>query len=410
MTGADRDWVTLANALGAENIRLTWAGIEGCEHLRQYLDARISARFVDLHFPPFNYLLWDKAYEERSTWLWTKILADYAWRLKSPFNKLRQVLKRDPVDIVVTNTAQVLLGAVLAQVVRRPHVWCVKECFDPSVVACRRFASWIVRMSTAVIVPSSAVARIFPASVHIFPDGNDVDRIRKGERQHSRAEVLQNLALPVERLVVAQAGGIFWLKGQHVTAEAFVRLATKNHPCFSLLFLGKSTSSYRERLDRILAHAPKEWRDAVRFLDYNPDDFSYLAAADIVVQPSVFPDSLPNAVREAMILGKPVIGSRDGGIPEMIHDGKTGLLVTPGDPDELAAALEHLLSSQRERERIGAAARLFANSQFDIQLRKQAFCDLLWSVTGERSRRHTRFLWLKRGSTENSAEPDRALD
>jgi glycosyltransferase involved in cell wall biosynthesis len=98
-----------------------------------------------------------------------------------------------------------------------------------------------------------------------------------------------------------------------------------------------------------------------------------LATADIVVHPSVFPDPLPNAIREAMILGKPVIGSRIGGIPEIILDGVTGCLVEPGDPAQLARALHQLLEDPGQRRQLGERAAIHATNHFNINYTKSEY-------------------------------------
>ena len=79
--------------------------------------------------------------------------------------------------------------------------------------------------------------------------------------------------------------------------------------------------------------------------------------ADIVVVPSVIPDALSRVLLEAMTAGRAVIATRVGGTPELILDGKTGLLVERNDPAGLAAALRSLLSDSRRRTELGAAAR-----------------------------------------------------
>ena len=76
------------------------------------------------------------------------------------------------------------------------------------------------------------------------------------------------------------------------------------------------------------------------------------------VAPSVVPDCLPNVVLEAMSEGKAVVGTNIGGIPDMILDGGTGLLVPPGDDLALAAAIERLSNDPALRERLGRAAQL----------------------------------------------------
>lgn len=79
--------------------------------------------------------------------------------------------------------------------------------------------------------------------------------------------------------------------------------------------------------------------------------------ADIVVVPSVIPDALSRVLLEAMAAARAVIATRVGGTPELILDGKTGLLVERNDPAELARAILSLLRDAGLRAELGAAAR-----------------------------------------------------
>jgi len=87
-----------------------------------------------------------------------------------------------------------------------------------------------------------------------------------------------------------------------------------------------------------------------------------LAAADVVAVPSVVDaagnvDGLPNTVLEALASGRAVVASRVAGIPDVLEDGVSGLLVPPGDPEALATALQRLARDPAERERLGREAR-----------------------------------------------------
>lgn len=75
------------------------------------------------------------------------------------------------------------------------------------------------------------------------------------------------------------------------------------------------------------------------------------------VAPSIWPDPLPGVVREAMSRGKAVVGSAVGGVLDIIAAGETGLLVPPGDPEALAAAMQRLIDEPALREQLGRAAR-----------------------------------------------------
>lgn len=78
--------------------------------------------------------------------------------------------------------------------------------------------------------------------------------------------------------------------------------------------------------------------------------------ADVFVLPSLF-DSFPIAILEAMAAALPVVATRVGGVPDIVADGETGLLVPPGNPDALATALRRLAEEPQARKTMGRRAR-----------------------------------------------------
>lgn len=384
MQGADRDWVNSLNALGPECVRVSWAGIRDSERLRAHLNDKLITRFIDLNFVPFFELFHDSMYRRRSLRQWIFIILRAVKGLWRPLRRLRQEMRNDPPDVIITNTSVVLVGALFSRLSRRPHVWCVKEFLDPQVPDCRRYARMIEKLSDVVIVPSDATARVFSRRVRVLHEGNDLQSIQNGAARSSRQEVLESLGLPATQLVIAQTGVLCHVKGQQVTARACMELASDGQDPCSILFLGPGNVKAQEELRAILEKAPREWRTSIRFIEFEPDDFSYLSAADIVVHPSILPDPYPNAIREALALGKPIVGSRGGGIPELVKDGFTGILVEPDDSAALAAALKSLIQSPQTRAQMSAAARQFAETSLDIRVRKRAFLDILLAVLTNR--------------------------
>jgi glycosyltransferase involved in cell wall biosynthesis len=94
-----------------------------------------------------------------------------------------------------------------------------------------------------------------------------------------------------------------------------------------------------------------------------------LAAADVVAVPSVVDaagnvDGLPNTVLEALASGRAVVASRVAGIPEVLEDGVSGVLVAPGDAEALAGALRRLAADPAARERLGQNARARAVERY----------------------------------------------
>ncbi|TMM23846.1 MAG: glycosyltransferase family 4 protein [Actinobacteria bacterium] len=121
------------------------------------------------------------------------------------------------------------------------------------------------------------------------------------------------------------------------------------------------TGSQRDSLER----QARELGVDTRFHGFVADLRKPLAGLDVLVQPSRA-DNFPLAVLEAMAAGLPIVGARVGGIPELVLDGETGLLVEPEDAAALAAALDSLAESRERREALGRRARERVAESFSV--------------------------------------------
>jgi len=136
-------------------------------------------------------------------------------------------------------------------------------------------------------------------------------------------------------------------KGQRVLFEA-LRLTPALAQCPVLLIgAGEDEAALRRE-----AHDLPQ----VVFTGFVDNVADHLAALDLFVFPSR-EEGLGSVLIDAMAQGLPIVASRVGGIPELIEDGQTGLLVPPGDAPALAAALTRLVADAELRARLGAAAR-----------------------------------------------------
>jgi glycosyltransferase involved in cell wall biosynthesis len=138
-------------------------------------------------------------------------------------------------------------------------------------------------------------------------------------------------------------GALTAKKGIYVLLDAYTKLDSPP----PLVLIG---STWRD--------TPKDFPPNVIVLHNWPHDavMSAWKRCTVGVTPSIWPEPSPTVVLEAMAMGRPVIGSRVGGITEQIVDGKTGYLVTPGNSDELKQALKRLLADPESREHMGQAA------------------------------------------------------
>lgn len=104
--------------------------------------------------------------------------------------------------------------------------------------------------------------------------------------------------------------------------------------------------------------------DCVRLAGFVPDVWPAMAAADVVCIPSKS-EAFPVVMLEAMALGRPIVATRVGGVPEAITHNVDGLLVDPNEPDELACAVRSLLTSPGDAALLGVRARATVCKRFD---------------------------------------------
>lgn len=104
----------------------------------------------------------------------------------------------------------------------------------------------------------------------------------------------------------------------------------------------------------------------VVFAGFRTDVPAVLSALDVVVLASTHTEVLPLSVMEAMAAGRAVVATSVGGVPEIVEDGRSGLLVPPGDADALATALRRLIADPALRAELGRAAALRVQQQFTL--------------------------------------------
>lgn len=186
-------------------------------------------------------------------------------------------------------------------------------------------------------------------------------------------------SLPVqESLDIVYAGVLIPRKGVHLLLEAYAAL---NHPQAHLHLVGHAenmqyTASLRQQTRDL------QIADRVHFMGAVPQQAlaDYFGKARVMVLPSLS-EGLGRVVVEAMLLGTPVIGSRIGGIPDMLRDGENGYLVESGDVDELAAALRRIYTA--DVEVMGQNARESAEDFFSPLKYRDGYQRLFELVMGD---------------------------
>jgi glycosyltransferase involved in cell wall biosynthesis len=120
----------------------------------------------------------------------------------------------------------------------------------------------------------------------------------------------------------------------------------------------------------------------VHFLGVRADVPEVLAAMDMFALSSDYEGS-PLSVVEAMAAGLPVVSTRAGGVPELVEDGREGLLVQPGDVDGLSAAMGFLAEHAEARHAMGIAGARRARESFDVSEMVRAYEELYETLHGD---------------------------
>ncbi|CAI4032268.1 Glycosyltransferase family 4 protein [Nitrospira tepida] len=191
----------------------------------------------------------------------------------------------------------------------------------------------------------------------VIPSGIDLARFRSVEPRPDRRPVLFHC--PVDSILVGTVGWLTEVKGHRRLIEAFARLAP-SRPSLFLVIIGTG-----ELHDDLAALASRlDIGDRVRFLGHRHDIAECLAALDLFVFPSQN-EGMGRALIEAMAAALPVVATNVGGIPGIIEQGRTGLLVPPGDSPALAAAMAELLDDPVRAQAMGQAARESIGAEFN---------------------------------------------
>jgi glycosyltransferase involved in cell wall biosynthesis len=261
--------------------------------------------------------------------------------------RLAARLRRERVDLLHTHLSTAsLIGSLAARIAGIPAVATVHGLNHR---AWYRLAPHIIAVSEAV--KAHLVAQGMPADrIRVIRCGVDSVRLTTAaaEGAHTRAR----LGVRPDEFLIGVVQRLDPEKGQANVIEAAAELVHRQGLPLRVVLVGEGR--HRAALER-LARA-RRLDDRVIFAGFQPEVAPYYAAMDVVCVASLR-EALSLLAIEAMALGRPVVASRVGGLPEVVADEETGLLVPPGDPAALAVAIARLLREPDTARRMGAAGR-----------------------------------------------------
>lgn len=263
--------------------------------------------------------------------------------------QLAQLIRKSEINLVHSNSPRsATMAGLAARLTGRPSITHVRDIFHTPFA--NRFKRGLLDAFTNVYLAASrATADVMPTRrpVVVAYDGLDpfVLEYCPGMTNPRRGEIgMAALMTP-------------W-KGHDVFIRAAIRLAaTRPEHRFSILGgdLGwKPLVIYRRKLEQMISDAGMT--DRIRLVGHSGRMLEWMSGLDVFVHPPTHPDPFPGVVLEACAAACPIVATRTGGIPEIVTDLESAILVPPGDDIALAHGIGLLLDDRTMAQRLGAEA------------------------------------------------------
>jgi glycosyltransferase involved in cell wall biosynthesis len=306
--------------------------------------------------------------------------------LRSLF-RIIAIVRRGQIDIIHTNSVRThLYGTLAARMLGIHIVWHERCMISDEWVDFDRIFYFLAHR---IICNSQAIARRFLRSgkladnVRVVLNGVDVQKFSL----HSEEALLKaELGIKNDETVIGIASRFDINKG-HETLLTAIKKIISGHladQCkFKLLIAGTGVFEQESGREQFLRQMVEDLglNEEVIFTGFRQDMEKIYAAMDIVVLAS-YNEGCPRVVIEAMALAKPVVGTNSGGTTEIIVDGLTGLLFTPGNSEELAGKLVYLLNNPQVARQMGISGRKTVEENFSIERNIRQIQDIYLGVLG----------------------------
>ena len=300
------------------------------------------------------------------------LLKNIFYLIPNVINLIR-IIKKHNVTIVHSNNTAIPGSGIAAKICGIPSIYHVREIIGKPILMRKLYPRIISYLADYIICISKAVEAMFlENSVPQYKVGvvyNGIDLTPFNEELDTN-KLRREFNLPETAPLVGIVGRISPRKGHKYFIEAAAKVLKEipNAKFFIVGWIESHSSMYmkllKELKDTILS---LNLYDSVMFTGVRKDIPDIMSSLDIVVLASASetaPEPFGRVVVEAMAAGKTVVATREGGVPEIIENNKTGMLVAPGSPDEMAQAIIRALKDTQLRRTMEEFAKTSVHNRF----------------------------------------------
>lgn len=245
---------------------------------------------------------------------------------------------------------------------------------------CRR--ADMVRCVSKALMEQAEKAGVSREALVYLPSRVDTDRFSPSRRGPLAPMAREEIGRATGRTIM-YAGTLSHTKGVHLLVEALPEVLMQ-YPDVTLILVGSGPSELPLR--RLTRDVGVEDRVVFVGRTSHAEMPKYLSLADVVVLPSLN-EGLPRILLEALASGLPVVATSVGGIPEVVNDGRTGLLVPPANRKALSDAIGRVLGSRELADALGRAGRELMELHYEREPNIRKYADLVRNVASAGRRR-----------------------
>jgi glycosyltransferase involved in cell wall biosynthesis len=285
-------------------------------------------------------------------------------------------IRKHKINLIHTNSLKAdIIGGIAGRLSRCPVVWHVRDRVEDdylpgSVVRifrllCRVVPTYVIANSVATLETLHLRTRRYSSSI---PSG--VDLHHRTSVVHDGTHTTVPSASDRRDLKVFRIGLIGRIspwKGQHIFLQAAEQVHNR-FPNARFVIIGAALfgeDKYDQEVRQIPARLGIE--DVVEFTGFRGDVQQAICELDLVVHASTTGEPFGQVIIEGMAAGKPVVATDGGGVPEIVENGKTGILVPMGDAQAMAAAICQILADPTQAKTMGARARQRVKDHFTVE-------------------------------------------
>jgi glycosyltransferase involved in cell wall biosynthesis len=280
--------------------------------------------------------------------------------------QLQELIRKEKIELVYSNTTGVLAGAFAARNCGVRHIWHVHEIIENPFWLKQLLGHLMNRYAVGIIAVSEAVKQswesVLPAErITVIQNGIDYSPYLEHEQT-----LTKELQLPTAAIVIGMVGRVHYWKGQSYFLKLAGQLHQK-HPSLHFLLAGDAYPGYEYLYQEMQTQIETlQLSDVVHNLGFREDIPAVMQTIDLLLLPSQQPDPFPTVILEAMASAKPVIATQFGGAVEMIDAGITGDLMPADQVDTAVSVIESWLDKNR-LQAAGEAGRKRVLENFSLE-------------------------------------------